>query len=597
MIAKLLATQRAVALACAVAAVCLPIAVRLITGAPGALVHVRWVASVDVDARQRLETRFRLADGESLGGSTWRYDLIDPSPDNIRALVLDPAVEDTHQLDRVRFALDGAERTARRGQISSGGTLVAAADGVAVALMSFVALLALVALWHSVSTRDRWAGQRALVLRAEDRLLRAESELRPYILLGILGVAVYAVSLGYPPTNGDDLSYLVLAESIDNPLSYFIQNHGIGATYRPLLQASLWFVYQAFGVWALPNQFINLVLHLINVCLLYRIVQRAQSDKTIAWLFAAVFMVSNYTFMAATWVSDRPMALTGLFLLLLVDHLSQHGHTSGHTSGPSVRVAAIAAFSVLALMSKESGLVVPVVGLLFALLLGRAAHLTLRHRLNIAIATMSIVGFYMVFRVLIFGSGYASYTQDGVMFLGLIRYDDSADLPQLLRYLNYAENVVKNVLAPVLPVFDGVGSLLTGRSLLVYLPILASTALLFGLAARHRLTRLQLMALMIILVNAVTHYALFRDRLHYMSHAAFCLFVATSPFLGNTQDNRRATVAVKALAVIMLMGGILWTSGMIDYSMQVRRREFGMLPTEGLERYGQVVEEVLSRYR
>ena len=30
------------------------------------------------------------------------------------------------------------------------------------------------------------------------------------------------------------------------------------------------------------------------------------------------------------------------------------------------------------------------------------------------------------------------------MFLGLIRYDDSADLPQLLRYLNYAENVVKN---------------------------------------------------------------------------------------------------------------------------------------------------------
>ena len=150
--------------------------------------------------------------------------------------------------------------------------------------------------------------------------------------------------------------------------------------YRPLLQASLWFVYQAFGVWALPNQFINLLLHLINVCLLYRIVRRAQSDKTVAWLFAAVFMVSNYTFMAATWVSDRPMALTGLFLLLLIDHLFQHRHTSGHTSehasGSSVRVSAIAAFSVLALMSKESGLVVPTVGLLFALWLYRATHLT-----------------------------------------------------------------------------------------------------------------------------------------------------------------------------------------------------------------------------
>lgn len=412
---------------------------------------------------------------------------------------------------------------------------------------------------------------------------------------------MYAVSLGYPPTNGDDLSYLALAESVENPLSYFVQNHGLGATYRPLLQASLWFVYQAFGVWALPNQFINLLLHLINVCLLYRIVRRAQSDKTVAWLFAAVFMVSNYTFMAATWVSDRPMALTGLFLLLLIDHLFQHRHTSGHTSehasGSSVRVSAIAAFSVLALMSKESGLVVPAVGFLFALWLYRATHLTARHRLHIAVATTSIIGFYMVFRVLFFGPGYASYTQDGVMFLGLIRYDDSADLPQLLRYLNYAENVVKNAVAPVLPVFDGVGSPLAGRSLLVYLPIVASTALLFGLAARHRLTRLQLMALMIILVNALTHYALYRDRLQYMSHAAFCLFVATSPFLGNTQDNRRTTIVVKALAVILLLGGILWTSHMLDYSMQIRRREFGLLPTEGIERYGRVAEEVLSRYR
>jgi len=102
---------------------------------------------------------------------------------------------------------------------------------------------------------------------------------------------------------------------------------------------------------------------------------------------------------------------------------------------------------------------------------------------------------------------------------------------------------------------------------------------------------------MIILVNALTHYALYRDRLHYMSHAAFCLFVATSPFLGNTQDNRRTTIVVKALAVILLLGGILWTSHMLDYSMQIRRREIGLLTTEGIERYGRVAEEVLSRYR
>ena len=596
-IARLLAARRAAALFFVVAIVCLPIAARVVTGPPGALVHVRWGVSVDASTRERLEARFRLADGERLDALTWRYDLIDPSTETIRAIVREPVVEDTHHIDRARFTLDGAERTARRGRIRFGGALVEVADGVAVACGLLLGLLVLAALGRSVRTSERWARQRAAWLRAEDRLFRAESEVRPYLLLVILGVAVYAVSLQYPPTNGDDLSYLVFAQSIDNPFSYFIQNHGIGVTYRPLHQASLWFVYKVFGVWALPNQLINLVLHLINVCLLYRIVQRVQPDKTIAWLFAAVFMVSNYTSMAATWVSDRPMALSGLFLLLLADHLSRHEDADGLTPRPPVRVPIIAALSVLALMSKESGLVVPAIGLLFALSSAHAPRLTRQHRLNVAIVTMSIIGLYMVFRVLIFGSEYSSYSQDGVMLLGWIRYDDSNELPRLLRYLSYAENVIKNVLAPVLPVFDGFGSLLTGRSLLVYAPIVASTALVFGLTMRHPLTRLQSMALMIILVNAVAHFALFRDRLHYMSHAAFCLFVAASPFLKNTHDTRRTALAVKALAVVMLMSGLLSTSERLDYSMQVRRREFALLPTEGVERYGRVVEEVLSRYR
>ena len=51
------------------------------------------------------------------------------------------------------------------------------------------------------------------------------------------------------------------------------------------------------------------------------------------------------------------MVLTGLFLLLLVNHLSQRDKPSD-TSTAQVRVAAVASFSVLALMSKESGLIV-----------------------------------------------------------------------------------------------------------------------------------------------------------------------------------------------------------------------------------------------
>src|SRR5436190_12291076 len=140
MIAVLRGAPRIAAFSCAIAIICLPIVARLVTGPRGALVHVRWETSVDASARQRLEVRFRLADGEQLGGSTWRYDLLDPSRGNIRDLVRDPAVEDTQHIDRSRFTLVDTTRTARRGRIAYGGMLVTAADRMALTLAAIAAL-------------------------------------------------------------------------------------------------------------------------------------------------------------------------------------------------------------------------------------------------------------------------------------------------------------------------------------------------------------------------------------------------------------------------------------------------------------------------
>jgi hypothetical protein len=392
------------------------------------------------------------------------------------------------------------------------------------------------------------------------------------------------------------LGYLSSVATIKNPLYYFIQDHGHGNNlYRPLTPVGIWLVYQMFGVWALPNQIINLILHLANVFLLYRIVQRERADRTIAFLVAAVFMISQYTFLAATWVSDRPMVLTGLFLLLLVNHLSQHDKPSDPSTA-RVRVAAVASFSVLALMSKESGLIVPGVGLLYALMPGRAAHLATQHRVRLACATASIIGLYIVWRLLIFGSGYASYSQDGYMFFGLVHYRDSDLLPQVLRYLNYAENVIKNAVAPALPVFTEAGALLTPQSLLVSLPVTVSTALLVGLTAKRNLSHLQRIALMIIVVNSVIHFGLFRFRLHYLSHAALCLFVGSSPLLGNSTSAGRTKLAAKTLAVVALAGGILSTSNRLNDYVVDRNRALKALATGGIERYGHVAEQVLQRY-
>ena len=110
-----------------------PFAARLLAGPPGGRVHVRWQASVDTGTRQRLEAQYRLADPEQLDDRTWRYDLIDPRTDTIRAIVNDPAVADTHDINRDGYALDpAAVRTSRRQRFAAGDAMVAAADALSV---------------------------------------------------------------------------------------------------------------------------------------------------------------------------------------------------------------------------------------------------------------------------------------------------------------------------------------------------------------------------------------------------------------------------------------------------------------------------------
>jgi hypothetical protein len=78
---------------------------RLVYGWRPADINVRWSPSVDEAQRTQLEARFGLADGMPREGTTWGYSLTDVSRGNVRALVQDPLVEDTHQINRTRFTI------------------------------------------------------------------------------------------------------------------------------------------------------------------------------------------------------------------------------------------------------------------------------------------------------------------------------------------------------------------------------------------------------------------------------------------------------------------------------------------------------------
>ena len=78
---------------------------RLTYGQRPADVNVRWAAQVGSAAREQLERFYNLTRGEQLNGRTWGYSLTDVSTDNIRRLVEDRAVEDTHQIHRTAFRI------------------------------------------------------------------------------------------------------------------------------------------------------------------------------------------------------------------------------------------------------------------------------------------------------------------------------------------------------------------------------------------------------------------------------------------------------------------------------------------------------------
>jgi hypothetical protein len=92
------------------------ITLRVSTPSPFApRVRVRWSPTVEERQRAVLERQFSLFKGERHEDETWEYDLVDPSPAFVAALVAHPDVADTHYIDRAtgRVASDAPVGTLR----------------------------------------------------------------------------------------------------------------------------------------------------------------------------------------------------------------------------------------------------------------------------------------------------------------------------------------------------------------------------------------------------------------------------------------------------------------------------------------------------
>jgi len=81
-------------------------------------INVRWSPATTPDVQLRLEQQYHLTYGQRTEGRTFSYDLTDLSQNNIRAMVLDGNVEDTHYIHRTAYRI---WRFAPRSKYHDGG--------------------------------------------------------------------------------------------------------------------------------------------------------------------------------------------------------------------------------------------------------------------------------------------------------------------------------------------------------------------------------------------------------------------------------------------------------------------------------------------
>lgn len=128
---------------------------------------MRWSPQVDTAARGRLEQRYGLADGAPTDGRTFAYNLTNLSTENIRAMVLDPAVEDTHRIHRTKYRIwRFAPRSAYKGNAAFWGPFLEAT--------TLLALVAALLVWASRFWSLGWRIRPGHVAASIVRAVRAQ---------------------------------------------------------------------------------------------------------------------------------------------------------------------------------------------------------------------------------------------------------------------------------------------------------------------------------------------------------------------------------------------------------------------------------------
>ena len=183
------------------------------------------------------------------------------------------------------------------------------------------------------------------------------------LLLAIGTSALYSSVAHHPFVDFDDQYYVTNNAVIHAGLNWktlvWSFNAGYAQNWHPLTWISHALDCQLYGLNPAGHHLTSLVLHVLNVVILFLLLLWATGGMGRSFLVAALFALHPLNVESVAWVAERKNVLSTLFFLLAL------GAYGWYARSPNVkRYLAVAALFVLGLASKPSVITLPFVLLL-----------------------------------------------------------------------------------------------------------------------------------------------------------------------------------------------------------------------------------------
>ena len=184
------------------------------------------------------------------------------------------------------------------------------------------------------------------------------------LLLAAATIALYFPVTRHPFLNLDDNQYVTDNVDIQGGLNEdtvrwaFTTNYSLN--WHPVTWLSHALDVQMFGLDAARHHEVNLLFHVLNVVLLFWVLERATGYAGRSAVVAALFAVHPINVESVAWIAERKTLLSMLFFLLALGTYRWYAHRPG-----IARYALVAWWFALGLMAKPQVITLPFVLLLW----------------------------------------------------------------------------------------------------------------------------------------------------------------------------------------------------------------------------------------